>query len=100
MSRSITVTPSTLRTQSGTISKKVDYYEELYAKLISEVDELETQWKGKGNKKFAEQIHDFKPKFDKLAEVLNSYCLFLNKAANIYQETENNVFDNANRLGV
>lgn len=100
MSKSITVRPETLRTQSGTISKKVDYYERLYSKLISEVNGLKSQWKGQGNENFVQQIQNFKPKFDKLAEVLNSYCLFLNKAANIYEETEKNVASNANRLGV
>ena len=100
MAKSITVRPETLRTQSSTISSKVDDYQGLYQKLITEVDGLATQWKGQGNQNFSEQIHNFKPKFDKLAEVLNSYCLFLNKAAQIYEETENNVAGNANRLGV
>ncbi|QUH29097.1 WXG100 family type VII secretion target [Vallitalea guaymasensis] len=98
MSKSINVTPETLITQSKNVTTKVEEYETLYKKLISEVESLSSQWKGEGNSAYVTQITAFEPKFRSLQQVLNNYAEFLLKAAKVYRETEGNIVSNAKRL--
>ncbi|GMQ61379.1 WXG100 family type VII secretion target [Vallitalea maricola] len=98
MSKSIDVTPEVLEKQSGQVTQKVDEYKRLYEKLITEVNNLSSQWKGEGNTAYANQITNFKPEFMKLEKVLRNYSEFLMKAANVYRKTEENIISNAGRL--
>lgn len=98
MAKSIEVTPEVLEKQSGQVTQKVDEYKRLYEKLITEVNNLNAQWKGAGNKAYADQITNFKPEFMKLEKVLRNYAEFLIKAANVYRKTENNIVSNASKL--
>jgi WXG100 family type VII secretion target len=98
MSKSIDVTPAELENQSGHVTEKVDDYKRLYERLISEVNNLDTKWKGEGNKAYANQITSFRPQFEKLEKVLRNYAEFLMKAANVYRQTEENIVGNASKL--
>ncbi|MCT4686966.1 WXG100 family type VII secretion target [Vallitalea sp.] len=98
MSRSIDVTPGELEKQSGLVTQKVDAYKTLYEKLMTEVNNLDSKWKGEGNAAYAKQITNFRPQFEKLEKVLRNYAEFLMKAANVYRKTEENIVSNAGKL--
>lgn len=98
MSKSINVTPQTLETQSKLVTGKVNEYNKLYERLIDEVQQLSANWQGQGNKTYANQITNFRPKFQDLEKVLRNYAEFLIKAAKVYRDTEDNIITNAGKL--
>ena len=94
----IIVDPAKLRNVSSIISSQKDEYQRLYMKLFQIVDNLSTYWEGKDNQAFISHIQHFEGDLRKIAIIMSQYSEFLSNSANAYSTTQNELFDEVNRL--
>lgn len=94
----ISVTPEQLKTVAGKVGASNQTYEKQYKRILTEVENLSARWKGQGNQDFVERIRSFQDQFLKLKNVLDDYVIFLNKASEIYANTERSIKDGTRKL--
>lgn len=62
------------------------------------VDNLSNNWKGIDNINFANTVNGYKEDLKSLGDVVDNYAKFLSKAANIINQTQNDISNAAGRL--
>ena len=96
---SIQVTPENLRTQAAKVDNIAGEYSEHYDALLAEVDSFTTtDWKGSDANAFREQVQGFKDDFVKMKELMNEYANFMRNAAQVYEDTQREVINQAKSL--
>ena len=98
MSGSIKVDPAVLRSTASKVDAQAGEYRKQVAQLYAEVDTMQAAWQGPDNLAFANQIKTFKADFDRMAKLMDEYSIFLKKAADSYQSTQDQIKSAAKRL--
>ena len=94
----IRVSPQELIRTSELIGSQKEEYQNLYLKLFQLVDQISTYWEGKDNLAFVNRIRYFEGDLRKIALIMGQYSEFLRNSANAYHSTQEELFDEANRL--
>ena len=94
----IKVTPAELRTVATKIRCQAEDYAKQYTQLFSDVDGMANAWKGKDNTAFTNQIKGFLDDFQSMKALLEEYAAFLDKSANAYEQTQDEITSAAQRL--
>jgi WXG100 family type VII secretion target len=94
----IKVTPSELRGVATKIRTQAEDYAKQYTQLFSDVDGMANAWKGKDNTAFTNQIKGFLDDFQSMKTLLEEYATFLDKSANAYEQTQDEITSAAQRL--
>ena len=94
----IKVTPAELRTVATNIRSQAEDYAKQYTQLFSDVDGMANAWKGKDNTAFTNQIKGFLDDFQSMKALLEEYAAFLDKSANAYEQTQDEITSAAQRL--
>lgn len=94
----IRVTPAELRTAATKIRSQAEDYAKQYTQLFSDVDGMANAWKGKDNTAFTNQIKGFLDDFQSMKTLLEEYAAFLDKSANAYEQTQDEITSAAQRL--
>ena len=98
MMQQIRVSPDELVHTAQIINNQKEEYQSLYLKLFQLVDQLSTHWEGKDNLAFVNRIRYFEGDLRKIALIMGQYSEFLQSSANAYSATQNELFDEINRL--
>lgn len=94
----IKVTPAELRTVAAKIRSQAEDYAKQYTQLFNDVDGMANAWKGKDNTAFTNQIKGFQDDFQSMKALLEEYAAFLDKSANAYEQTQDEITSAAQRL--
>lgn len=94
----IKVTPADLRTAATKIRSQSEDYTKQYTQLFSDVDGMANAWKGKDNTAFTNQIKGFMEDFQSMKTLLEEYAAFLDKSAQAYEQTQDEITSAAQRL--
>lgn len=94
----IKVTPAELRTVAAKIRSQAEDYAKQYTQLFNDVDGMANAWKGKDNTAFTNQIKGFQDDFQSMKTLLEEYAAFLDKSANAYKQTQDEITSAAQRL--
>lgn len=94
----IKVTPAELRTVASKIRSQAEDYAKQYTQLFNDVDGMANAWKGKDNTAFTNQIKGFQDDFQNMKALLEEYAAFLDKSANAYEQTQDEITSAAQRL--
>lgn len=98
--RSISVEIEKLNKVATNIETAKQDYQRLYNELYSKVDELCSAWNGKDNQAFVSQIKSYQDDFRRIAIILSQYSDFLRNSARAYKGTQEELYQQATRLGV
>ena len=96
--RSIIVEPSKLQEVASRIDQSNDDYERLYRSLYGEIDKMSAAWQGKDNTMFVGQIRSYEHDFKQISIIMRQYSDFLRNSARAYQETQDELYNQASRL--
>lgn len=96
----ITVDTQQLRSASTTINSKAQEYQGLYGQLYSLVEELQGAWSGTDNTAFTTQIEGFKDDFDYMHQLMIDYANSIQKAAETYEQTQEQIANDAKNLKI
>ena len=80
------------------IDSQKEEYQSLCLKLYQLVDQLSTHWEGKDNFAFINRIRYFESDLRKIALIMGQYSEFLQSSANAYRSTQEELYEEANRL--
>lgn len=94
----IKVTPADLRTAATKIRSQSEDYTKQYTQLFSDIDGMANAWKGKDNTAFTNQIKGFMEDFQSMKTLLDEYAAFLDKSAQAYEQTQDEITSAAQRL--
>lgn len=94
----IKVTPAELRTAATKIRSQSEDYTKQYTQLFSDIDGMANAWKGKDNTAFTNQIKGFMEDFQSMKTLLDEYAAFLDKSAQAYEQTQDEITSAAQRL--
>lgn len=94
----IKVTPADLRTAATKIRSQSEDYTKQYTQLFSDIDGMANAWKGKDNTAFTNQIKGFMEDFQSMKALLDEYAAFLDKSAQAYEQTQDEITSAAQRL--
>lgn len=92
------VTPQELKKSAAVIDDKTARYEAEYNRIYSEITNLRVTFKGQSSDSFNNQLENYRGDFKKLAAILKDYAKFLVQAADKYQERDNRLAEEAQRL--
>jgi WXG100 family type VII secretion target len=96
---SIQVTPDNLRTQAAKVDQLATEYNDQYTTLLNEVDGFtSTDWKGSDATAFRDQVQGFKDDFVKMKELMNDYARFMRDSAQLYEDTQKDIINQAKGL--
>lgn len=98
MARTIQVTPEQLVSAAGRIENLAADYKAQYDTLYKETDAMASTWNGKDNVAFVNQLAGFRDDFENMNKLMNNYADFLRKSAQAYQDTQNAVVSEAQKL--
>ena len=98
MGKSIAVTPERLEAAAAKIESMAADYKTQYQSLYSQTDALQATNKGEGAQKYHDQIENFKPKLEKMMQLMNQYAEYLRTSAKSYRETEAHTVEMASHL--
>lgn len=94
-----TVDLQKLESSSRVISEKAGAFQAEYKKIYDAVENLKIQWKGIASETFNTTIKAYEKDFVDMYNILKEYSSFLvNTAGKKYQENENKLTEEANRL--
>lgn len=96
---SITATYEDMRRTATEVDTLADDYENLYQRFLSEVEKLtKTDFKGIEADTFYERVNGFRDDFSKMKQLMNDYATFIRQTADSYEETQNNLKQQASAL--
>lgn len=98
--RYIQVDPASVLKIADNVSVAEKDYVRLYNELYSQIDRLAQAWQGKDNRAFINQIEGFADNFRIIAVIMSQYSEFLKNAINAYENTQNELYDQATQLRV
>lgn len=94
----IRVDADELRSAATKIRAQIADYKSQYTELFSHVDEMQNAWKGVDNVAFTSQIKETLQSFTSMEQLLEEYSAFLEKSAQIYDETQGQIASAAKQL--
>lgn len=98
MATTIKVTPEELESAASDIRGLAEDYQNQYTALYRLTDSMRSTWQGKDNVAYTDQIAGFKDDFETMFKLMNEYATFLEKSANSYRTTQENIVTNAQKL--
>lgn len=98
MARTIKVDPAQLNATASQVESAAGEYRKLYNKLFSDVGGMRAAWQGVDNQAFTQQIEGFRDDFEMMAKLMDEYGTFLRNAAKTYQQTQDEIVSQAQRL--
>jgi WXG100 family type VII secretion target len=98
MARTIKVDPAQLNSTATQVDSAAGEYRKLYAKLFTDVGGMRAAWQGVDNQAFTTQIEGFRQDFELMAQLMDEYSTFLKTAAKTYQQAQDEVVSQAQRL--
>lgn len=87
----IKVNSQMLRDAAGQIRREHSNFVSLSETISNGLSSLSNSWEGEAFTSFCENVKALEPTFDKYAEVINSYAVFLENSAEDYEENERQV---------
>ena len=73
-------------------------YKRQYNELYTNVETLSTVWQGDDNIAFTNKIKEFYNDFNSMNILLSQYTTFLKNSANSYEQTQQELVNQSNRL--
>ena len=73
-------------------------YQRIYHNLYSEIDKMGNAWQGKDNVAFANRIKSFEDDFRQISLIMREYAQFLKNSARSYEDIQEELYSQANRL--
>jgi len=98
MGTTIIVDPEKLKTAATAIKGQTEEYEKQYKALYTEVDNMESAWKGADNVAYTTQIKGFTDDFQNMIDLLKQYSEFLDSSAKTYKTTQDEIIAGAKKL--
>lgn len=90
-----------LTSSAGKIEDETGRYNGEWNKLYSEVQSLRSaNWTGEASETFNQRLEGYRNDFQQMEEALKAYAEFLKTAAKSYEQTENNLKEQAGNLTV
>ena len=80
------------------IDNAKEEYQRLYNELYSQIDRLGSSWQGRDNLAFTTKIKSYEDDFRRIAIIMTQYSDFLRNSAKAYESTQNELYNQANRL--
>lgn len=96
--RSIIVEPERLENAANNIENANSDYEHIYQAMYAQIDKMASSWSGKDNAMFTSQIKAFEDDLRQISMVMKQYADFLRNSARAYRETQDEIYNQANRL--
>ena len=96
--RYIQVDPASVVKIANNVSLAQRDFQRLYNELYNQVDRLAEAWQGKDNRAFINQIEGFQDNFRIISVIMSQYSDFLKNAISAYENTQNELYDQATRL--
>ena len=96
--RYIQVDPASVIKISNNIALAQRDYRRLYNELYNQIDRLSESWQGKDNRAFINQIEGFQDNFRIISVIMSQYSDFLKNAISAYENTQNELYEQASRL--
>lgn len=94
----IAVEPGQLFDVAQRIEQADQDYQRIYHNLYSEIDKMGNAWQGKDNVAFANRIKSFEDDFRQISLIMREYAQFLKNSARSYEEIQEELYSQANRL--
>lgn len=95
----------TINVEMSVLIQAANYIDEInnefknhYNQLNNDVDILQMTWLGKDNLAFTTKIKGYNDDFNKMSLTLSQYSSFLNNTAKAYEQTQNELVNQVNRL--
>ena len=98
MASSIKVDPAQLNSTAAQVETAAGQYRQLYNRLFGDVEGMRAAWQGVDNVAFTTRIEGFRQDFDLMAKLMDEYSSFLRMAAQTYQQAQQEVVSQAQRL--
>lgn len=96
--KKILVEPERLESCALKISSNNNEYTNLVSKLFSEIDLMSTNWQGRDNIAFTNQIKAYEKDFKKIQILCEQYSDFLRNSARAYRNTQEELVNQAKQL--
>lgn len=94
----IAVEPGQLFDVAQRIEQADQDYQRIYRNLYSEIDKMGNAWQGKDNVAFANRIKSFEDDFRQISLIMREYAQFLKNSARSYEDIQEELYSQANRL--
>ncbi len=94
----IKVTAGELDVAAGEIHGLAGEYQTNYNNLFTTIDTSLSTWTSEDKTAFINQINGFKDDFERMHELMETYARFLEKSAEAYRTTQQNVINRAQSL--
>ena len=98
MASTIKVDPTQLNSTAGQVESAAGEYRQQYTTLFNQVASMQAAWQGIDNQAFTTRIEGFRPHFDVMYKLMGEYSTFLRTAAQTYQQAQQEVVSQAQRL--
>lgn len=96
--RQIICEPARLELSATLIDSLNNDYQRLFNQLFEAVDTMNTAWSGKDNTAFTNQIKGFNDDLRAISNIMSQYSQFLKNTARAYQETQDELYNQAQHL--
>ena len=96
--KTIYVEPDRLDEAAGKVEAANGEYDQTYQAIYAEVDKMSSNWVGKDNTAFTDQIKAFEDDLKQISIIMGEYASFLRSSARGYRETQDEVYSQATRL--
>ncbi|MFV0479686.1 MAG: WXG100 family type VII secretion target [Anaerorhabdus sp.] len=96
--RKIYVDPSRLNNNAIKIEQESSEYSLKIKQLLEEVEKMKSAWQGKDNLAFTNRIYSMEQDFKQVTILSRQYAEFLRTSAKAYQEIQEELIAQANRL--
>lgn len=83
---------------SGVLGMLSQQFLDEVKKMYDSLESLNANWKGKGSDQYYVSINNRKPDVEALGKIIGQYSDFINKAARIYETTDNDIASSATKL--
>lgn len=97
--RTIYVQPEELEASAGKMESHNDEYLSNMMQLFSTVETLGATWQGKDNLAYTNAISKLETDFRQLSHLCMQYADFLKSSASAYRQTQDELFEQASRIG-
>lgn len=96
--RTIMVEPDRLERVAANIESLDGDYNRIYQAMYDQVDKIATNWKGKDNAMFTNQIKLFEDDLRNISAIMRQYADFLRSSARSYRQAQDEIYMRASKL--
>ena len=96
--RSIMVEPDRLESAAASIENADLEYNRIYQAMYAQVDKMSSNWQGKDNTMFTNQIKGFEDDLRQISSIMRQYADFLRTSARSYREAQDEIYARASKL--